>query len=175
SGRGDRWRRCRPPGCSLRRGGSCSSTGAAGRSAGHGAREDITEPEGPDTMPYRASVRYMARRSAPVTGSRLPESLRWDAERPVETRGRVLPRDDHRQLRDRVVVVVPSHPREQLVADVAAGLGHRVGVFERHLLRVAEERAVRVVVERLDLLGRDAVPAAHGSIDVLSELAAVPP
>src|SRR5437899_2928409 len=44
--------------------------------------------------------------------SSLPESLRWDAERPVEARGCVLPRDDHRQLRDGVVVVVLSHPRE---------------------------------------------------------------
>src|SRR6266567_2898639 len=105
----------------------------------------------------------------------LPEPLRWDAERPVEARGRVLPRDDHRQLRDGVVVVVPLHAREQLVVDVAARVRDRVGVFERYLLRVAEERALRVVVERLDLLRRDAEPAAHGSIGVLSELAAVPP
>src|SRR2546426_585803 len=103
-----------------------------------------------------------------------PEPLRWDAERPVEARGRVLPRDDHRQLGDGVVVEVPLHAREELVVDVAVRLSDRVGVFERHLLRVAEERALRIVVERLDLLRRDAVPAAHGSIDVLSELAAVP-
>src|SRR5438552_10532087 len=107
--------------------------------------------------------------------SRLPEPLRWDAERPVEARGGVLPRDDHRQLRDGVVVVVPLHAREQLVVDIAARDRDRVGVFERYLLRVAEERALRVVVERLDLLRRDAEPAAHGSIHVLSELAAVPP
>src|SRR2546429_199709 len=107
--------------------------------------------------------------------SSLPEPLRWDAERPVEARGRVLPRDDHRQLRDGVVVVMPLHPREELVVDVAARLRDRVGVFERHFLRVAEERALRVVVERLELLRRDAEPAAHGSIGVLSELAAVPP
>src|SRR6266567_85952 len=105
----------------------------------------------------------------------LPEPLRWDAERPVEARGRVLPRDDHRQLRDGVVVVMPLHAREELVVDVAARLRDRVGVFERHFLRVAEERALRVVVERLQLLRRDAEPAAHGSIGVLSELAAVPP
>src|SRR5207248_10985517 len=47
-------------------------------------------------------------------------------------------------------------------------------LFRSYLLRVAEERALSIVVERLDLLRRDAVPAAHGSIDVLSELAAVP-
>src|SRR5438874_325339 len=90
--------------------------------------------------------------------SSLPEALRWDAKRPVEARGRVLPRDDHRQLRDGVVVVVPLHAREQVVVDVAARVRHRVGVFERDLLRVAEERALRIVVERLDLLRRDAAP-----------------
>ncbi len=107
--------------------------------------------------------------------SSLPEFLRWDAERPVEARGRVLPRDDHRHLRDGVVVVVPLHAREELVVDVAVRVRDRVGVFERHPLRVAEERALRVVVERLEFLRRDAEPAAHGSIGVLSELAAVPP
>jgi hypothetical protein len=44
------------------------------------------------------------------------------------------------------------HPREELVVDVAARVRDRVGVFQRDLLRVAEERARRVVVERLDLL-----------------------
>src|SRR5882724_4391533 len=107
--------------------------------------------------------------------SPLPEPLGWDAERPVEARGRVLPRDDHRHLRDGVVVVVSLHAREQLVVDVTARVRDRVGVFERHLLRVAEERALREVVERLKLLRRDTEPAAHGSIGVLSELAAVPP
>src|SRR5438874_5469525 len=106
--------------------------------------------------------------------SRLPEPLRWDAERPVEARGGVLPRDDHRQFRDGVIVVMALHAREQLVVDVAARVRDRVGVFERNLLGVGEERAPRVVVERFDLLRREAVPAAHGSIDVLSELAAIP-
>src|SRR5258708_39585476 len=106
--------------------------------------------------------------------SSLPEPLRWNAERPVEARGRVLPRDDHRQLRDGVVVVVLSQAREQLVVDVAARVRDRVGVFKSYLLRVAEERALRVVVERVDFLRRGAEPAAHGSIGVLSKLALVP-
>jgi len=42
---------------------------------------------------------------------------------------------------------VPSHAREQLVVDVAVCVRDRVGVFERNLLRVAEERALRIVVE----------------------------
>jgi hypothetical protein len=73
--------------------------------------------------------------------------LRWDAEGPVEARGCVFPRDDHRQLRDGVVVVVPLQAREQLVIDVAARDRDRIGVFERDLLRVAEERALRIVAE----------------------------
>jgi len=47
-----------------------------------------------------------------------------------------------------------------------------VSVFERHLLRV--ERALHVVVERVDLLRRGADPAAHGGIGVLSKLATPP-
>jgi hypothetical protein len=69
---------------------------------------------------------------------------------------------------------VSLHAREELVVDVAVRIRDRVGVFERYLLRVAEEQALGIVDERLDLLGRDAVPAADGSIDVLSELASVP-
>jgi hypothetical protein len=103
--------------------------------------------------------------------SSLPELLRWDAKRVVEARGRVLPRDDHRHLRDGVVVVVPLQAREQLVIDVAV----RVGVLERHPLRVAEQRAPRVVVQRLDLLCRNAEPTALGGMGVLAVLAAVPP
>jgi hypothetical protein len=46
--------------------------------------------------------------------------------------------------------------REQLVVDVAVRVRDRVGIFERLLLRVAEERTLRVVVECLDLLCRNA-------------------
>src|SRR5262249_9003274 len=139
----------------------------------------------PRTRPSRCSAPDLAGagtrrveilRNRPSAPSRLPEPLRWDAKRPVETRGCVLPGDDHRQLRDGVVVVVPLHAREQLVVDVAARVRDRVGVFERDLLRVGEKRALRVVVEQhLELLRRDTVPAADGSIRVLSELATVPP
>jgi len=79
--------------------------------------------------------------------SRLPEPLRGDAEGAVEARGGVLPRDDHRQLRDGVVVVVPLQAREELVVDVAACVRDRVGVLERDLLGVGEEWARRVVAE----------------------------
>ena len=52
--------------------------------------------------------------------------------------------------------------RKQLVVDVAVRVRDRVGVLERHPLRVAEERALLVVVERLDLLCL-AEPVADGS------------
>jgi len=42
---------------------------------------------------------------------------------------------------------VPLHAREQFVVDIAAGVRDRVGIFERDLLRVAEERALRIVAE----------------------------
>jgi hypothetical protein len=42
---------------------------------------------------------------------------------------------------------VPLHAREQLVVDVTARVRDGVGVFERDLLRVAEERALRIVAE----------------------------
>src|SRR6516225_12301359 len=82
-------------------------------------------------------------RAATADRSSLPEPLRWNAERPVEARGGVLPRDDHRQLSDGIVVVVLLQAREQLVVNVAARVGDRVGVFKSHLFRAAEERALR--------------------------------
>jgi hypothetical protein len=65
---------------------------------------------------------------------------------------------------------VLAHPREQRIVDVARGVRHRVGVLERHALGRVEERALRVVVQRVQLLRRDPELAAYGSIDVLSEL-----
>src|SRR5262249_6802077 len=83
----------------------------------------------PDLRPGPA-----VRARAAATGrSALPEPLRWDAERAIEARRRVLPRDDHRQLRDGVVVVVLPHAYEQRVVDVPARVGDCVGVFQRHL------------------------------------------
>ena len=76
--------------------------------------------------------------------------------------------------------IVSSSQCRCIRANSSSSTSRRVSViasalFERHLLRVGEERALHVVgEERLELLRRDTVPAAHGSIDVLSELAAVP-
>jgi hypothetical protein len=49
------------------------------------------------------------------------------------------------------------HPREQPVVDVPARVGDGVSVFERHLLRVAEERALRVGRRGTRLLGAAAL------------------
>ena len=56
----------------------------------------------------------------------------------VETRGRVLPSDYHREFRDGVVIVVPLYAREQLVVDVTLRLRDSVGVIQRYPLRHAE-------------------------------------
>jgi hypothetical protein len=109
----------------------------------------ITQWWGTTTYPngtHSVTVRVTDSAGKTVT-SWLPEPLRWDAERPVEARGCVLPRDDHGQLCNGVIIVVLLHAREQFVVDVAAGVRDRVGVFERDLLRVAEEWALRVVAE----------------------------
>mgnify|MGYP001792006347 CR=1 FL=1 len=87
-------------------------------------------------------MRFCRRRARAADRSSLPEALRWDAERPVEAGGCILPGDDHRQLRDGVVVVALLEAREQLVVDVAVRVRDRVGVFERHLLRVAACRTL---------------------------------
>src|SRR5216684_117195 len=103
----------------------------------------------------------------------LPESLGGNAERAVELAGRVLPGDDLGQLDRCVVVVEAADPREQIVADVTIAERDGVRVLQGHALGLRVERAGRVVAKGQDLLVRHAEPAAHGSIDVLSELAAV--
>jgi hypothetical protein len=60
----------------------------------------------------------------------LPKFLRADAESAVELGRRILPGDDLREFDDRVLVEVLSEARKELVADVAAGDRHPVGVFE---------------------------------------------
>jgi len=62
---------------------------------------------------------------------------------------------------------------EEVVVDVAVGAGDGVGVGEGEALLLGEERTRGVAVEGEQLLVRDAQVAADGSVDVLSELAAV--
>src|SRR5690349_7594442 len=89
--------------------------------------------------PLVSIIRCVIAFMAPTEILSFPEPLRRDAKRAVEARGGVLPRDDHGELRDGVVVVVPLHAREQVVVDVAVGVRDGVGVLERDLLRVGEE------------------------------------
>src|ERR671939_1331694 len=86
------------------------------------------------------------------SASPLPEPLRGDAQRAVELARSVLPRDGLGQLDDLVVVVELAQVGEQLVRNVPARHGHRVGVPERGALGLRVERARLVFVERVDLL-----------------------
>ena len=65
--------------------------------------------------------------------------------------------------------------REQLVVNVAVRVRDRVRVLKRHLLRVAEQPALGIVVEGFDFFRRNAEIAALGSMSVLAVFAAVPP
>src|SRR5262245_6595954 len=70
-----------------------------------------------------------------------PETLRGHAERPVELAGRVLPGDDRGQLDQRVVVIEPAQPGEELVVHVEIAPRDGVGVLEGGPLRVVVEGA----------------------------------
>src|SRR5439155_9765476 len=87
--------------------------------------------------------------------------------------GSVLPGDDRRQLDEGVVVVVAAESAEQLVRHLASGDGHRVRVLQGEPLGLVVPGTGPVLGEAVDLLRGHAELAAHGSVDVLSELAAV--
>ena len=123
---------------------------------------------------YRARPSDNAPRLAwGLPSSAFPEFLRRDAQRAVELAGSVLPGDDLRQLYQGIVVVIAAQSLEQLICDLAPGDRHRVGVCERRALLFIVERAQGILGERFDLLVREPKLAAHGSVDVLSKLAAV--
>lgn len=104
---------------------------------------------------------------------RTPQPLRGHAQRPVELARRVLPGNDRRQLDQCVAVEEPAQPLEELILYVSVAIGHTVGVLQHGSLHLAVERASRIIGQRQDLLVGDAGLAAHGSLEVLSELAAV--
>ncbi len=103
----------------------------------------------------------------------VPESLRGDAQGAVEATGGVLPGDDGGQLDQRIVAEVLPEPIEELVTHILVGQRHRIGILQGQPLHLGEVRARRVIVEREQLFIRDAEGAADGSVDVLSEEAAI--
>jgi hypothetical protein len=60
----------------------------------------------------------------------------------IELAGRVLPRDDRSQLHDLVLVEVPAESLEQLVGDLFACAGDRVGVSESRPLVLVKSGVV---------------------------------
>jgi hypothetical protein len=59
------------------------------------------------------------------------------------------------------------------ITDLAPGDRHCIGVLQRYALDLAIERTGRVIDQGENLLIRDTQTVAHGSIDILSELASV--
>jgi hypothetical protein len=114
-----------------------------------------------------------ARSSSLARSFSFPEALRRNSECPVETRRSVFPCDGHRKFSDSVIIEMLLQACEQLVVDVTCR--HRVGIFQRDFLGIAEKLTFRIVVEGVDFVCRSAMSAAHGSIHVLSELTTVPP
>jgi hypothetical protein len=123
--------------------------------------------------PSETNPTWQTKPSSRILVLTLPEFLRGHAQGAVELAGGILPGDDGRQLYNRVVRVELAQPREQLVRHLAPRDRHRVGVQERDFFGLCVERARRVVRERQDFLVRGSEFAAHGSVDVLSKLAAV--
>ncbi len=65
------------------------------------------------------------------------------------------------------------HLRKQLVTHIQRGDRNVVGVLEGDLLTVIEKGARLIVRDIENLLDGDAQPAAHGSVNVLSEDASI--
>ena len=108
-----------------------------------------------------------------LLNSSAPQFLRRDAQRPIEFTGSVLPRDRRRQLDQSIIVIEFAQSREEFFADVLTGDGHRVSELQREPFRFRKQFTVCVIQHCFDLLIGDAEPAAHGSVDVLSKLAAI--
>src|SRR6266581_2208886 len=100
------------------------------------------------------------------------EAVGLDAQRAVEARAEVLERRLRRQLDDLALREVPPQLRELRLAHVAGRDGHHLGVGDRRALALREARVIRVAFDRLELVVRDTLSPAHGSIDVHSEDAA---
>jgi hypothetical protein len=99
--------------------------------------------------------------------------LRRHAQGAIELAGGILPGNDHRQLDDLVVGELLLDADEEIVVHVAVAVGDGVRVFEREAFAVIEERAIFPMLQRGELVVRNVLLAADGSVQVCSELAAV--
>ena len=96
-----------------------------------------------------------------------------DPEGSVELAGAVFPGDRCGQLDDLVVGEVLLDLCEELVTDVLIGDRDSIGVLQGGPFSVVKQRTRFVVRNVENLLGGYAQLATHGSVDVLSEDAAI--
>jgi len=104
---------------------------------------------------------------------RLPEVLRCYPERPVEfTRG-IFPGNNRSQFDYCCLIKMCSEFSEQRFADILIRQRDRVCVTQGNTLNRAEQTGIGIFVDSGDLFGADTQFAAHGSIDITSEQAAI--
>jgi hypothetical protein len=111
-------------------------------------------------------------RASGASGS-LPQSLRRYSQRAIELAGGILPGDDRGQFDQCIVVVSAAKPREEVVVYLTSAEGHAVRVLQGDPLRFVVQRASGIVGQCENLGIGQSQFAADGSVDVLSELAAV--
>ena len=102
-----------------------------------------------------------------------PQVLRRYAQGPVELARRVLPGYGSSELHQGVLFKDEAQAREEIVVHVLVGNGHALGVLQGHALLLLVQRARGVLVHGEYLLVGNPQVAAHGSVYVLSEFAAV--
>ena len=103
----------------------------------------------------------------------LPQLLRRHAQSAIELTGGVFPGDRGCQLHQSVLIEKFAQSLKEFIADVASRNCHSVGEFKRKAFRLSVEVTVRVIGDGVNLVVGNSELAAHGSIYVLSKLAAV--
>ncbi|MGH7842776.1 MAG: hypothetical protein ACREQD_03755 [Candidatus Binataceae bacterium] len=100
------------------------------------------------------------------------ESVGFDLKGAIESCAHVLERDRRRQIDDLLAVEVALDFREDLIGNLDGTSSHLLGIAECSAFGGGEQRILRVLSERAELLCADSKMAAAGSIDVDSEDAA---
>ena len=103
----------------------------------------------------------------------LPQLLRRNAQSAIEFTRRILPGDCRGQLNQRIVIIKLTQARKQFIAHFPTSDGHRVGKLQGDALGRVKQIAVRVIQNRVDLVIGNSEAAAHGSVYILSKLAAI--